>query len=227
MCNVALLDSVSMCMCPRQPACVHTHTHARARLPAYVPACTPVFVCPCRSIKFCSHSCRLVSAWLWSVCLPLNLQPLLLFHSLSSFLLTFSSASPCSASLCWLQLYLFFLTACLVFFFFFSSIFLPLSPDALAISHSELFGPPFFSFTLLSISRFTLAGFHLSAFTFLQRFLDFFFFDFGFDLRNIGEEKKGWWNMTQKLFNAKKINKYWLSYYFSFLPLDCEDGFRG
>ena len=156
-------------------ACTHTHTHAR--LPAYVPTCTPVFVCPCRSIKFCSHSCRLVSAWLWSVCLPLNLQPLLLFHSLSSFLPTFSSASPCSASLCWLQLYLFFFTACLFCFVFLFFFFLPLSTDALTISPSELSGPLFFSFALLSISRFTLAGFHLSA---LPTTLPWFFFFFLF-----------------------------------------------
>lgn len=97
MCNVALLDSVSMCMCPCvfACACTYTHSHVCVRMCA----CTSLFVCLCRSIKFCSHSCRLASAWLWSVCLPLNLQPLLLFDSLSYFLLRFSSASLCCSSL--------------------------------------------------------------------------------------------------------------------------------
>lgn len=81
MCNVALLDSVSMCMCPCAPVFVRVHSHNRMSASAYVCARGSVFVCLCRSIKFCSHSCRLVSAWLWSVCLPLNLQPLLLFDS--------------------------------------------------------------------------------------------------------------------------------------------------
>lgn len=132
MCNVALLDSVSMCMCPCEPVfvLVHVHTHTHTHMPAYSVCVRPsVFVCLCRSIKFCSHSCRLVSVWLWSVCLPFNLQPLLLFHSfflssaffisvplffipplLSLYLIFFTASlffpsTACSASLAWCPLY--------------------------------------------------------------------------------------------------------------------------
>ena len=80
-CVMWLFWIVWACVCvPVSPA----HTYVRASAYSMCVRARLVFVCRCRSIKFCSHSCRLVSVWLWSVCLPLNLQPLLLFHSLSS-----------------------------------------------------------------------------------------------------------------------------------------------
>lgn len=138
---------------------VHARTHVRVSASAYV--CASVLVCLCRSIKFCSHSCRLVSAWLWSVCLPLNLQPLLLFHSLSSFLLTFSSASLCSASLC-CSLFLSFLPNRFTVFFFFHGISSCLSPSMPSPSLPLSYSTPCFSLALLSISQLHSGCFHLS-----------------------------------------------------------------
>lgn len=130
-------------------ACTYTQTWC-----AYVLTRTPVFVCLCRSIKFCSHSCRLVSARLWSVCLPLNLQPLLLFHSLSSFLpLVFHLYGSVLARLCCSL----FSSSLLPRSFFLCIIFLPHSLNALSIHSSELPQRFCFSFVFLWIYCFHLA----------------------------------------------------------------------
>lgn len=138
-------------------ACTYTHSHVCVCICAR----TSFFVCLCCTIKFCSHSCWLVSAWLWSVCLPLNLQPLLLFDSLSYFLVSFSSVSLCSASLC-CSLFIFCFTASLLFPVRHHPASLLMPYASLSLSHSN----PFF---LLLYSD----SFYLSA---IVKILDVFFF---------------------------------------------------
>jgi len=150
--------------------CMYTHTYVCLGLHMCVRA--RLFVCLCRSIKFCSHSCRLVSAWLWSACLPLNLQPLLLFHTLSSFLLSFSSASLCSSSL-------FFISLSLLLPWFFSS----MASSCVSPSMPSPFIPlcylnPSFSLPLLATSCFALAV--VTSLPFILKILSRFFFPFSF-----------------------------------------------
>lgn len=175
MCNVALLDSVSMCMCPGEP--VRECTHICLSASAYVLACTSVFVCLCRSIKFCSHSCRLVSAWLWSVCLPLNLQPLLLFPSFF-----FSSEFFSCIPLFCIPLLLSFFSSSLLPVFSFAASFC-LSPSMPSPSLPLSYSTPFFFFCI------TFASLWLFSLPLSHSFLKYFFFFKSWLLPNVMKQK--------------------------------------
>lgn len=98
MCNVALLDSVSMCMCPCEPVCVWDHTH----ICVCKRVCVIVSVCLCACAAVSNSALTAVGQSQFgcdlSVCLLLNIQPLLLFHA-PPFLWVYNLFS-CSLSLC-------------------------------------------------------------------------------------------------------------------------------
>ena len=199
-------------------ACTHTHTRAPACICAHVHACVCVSV-PQYQILLSQLSASLS---LVVICLSTSQPSTSPSVSLSFFL------SPdffiCVPLLCvpLLAPALSFLLHRLPVLFCFFVFFLP-APLHRCPHHLSLWAirPPFLLFRI----TFNLS-LHSGWFSPLSPsynasliFFFFFFLDFGFDLRNIGEEKQGWWNMTQKLFIEKKV--------FSFLLLDCKDGFRG
>lgn len=149
---------VSLHLC----VCMRAHTHIRLSASAYcMRSCARLRLCVCAAVS--NSALTAVGSSQPGCDLSVYLSTFSLsFCFIFFFSQSFSSKSLCSASLFWSHFI--FSSSLLPCLFFFSSvgILLPLYPDALSIPPSELFHPPF-SFEILSISHFTLAGFHLSA----------------------------------------------------------------
>lgn len=145
MCNVALLDSVSMCMCPREPAFVHVHarTHTYGCLRLHT-VCARVRVSGCVSVPQYQILLSQLSARLSLVviCLSTSQPSASPSVSFSSFPRVFHlNPSVLHPSF---DLTLSSLPHCFPVFFSSVGILLPLYPDALSIPPSELFHPTFF-----------------------------------------------------------------------------------